>query len=349
MPEQAPMIPRTMKAALSERRGTPLVIREVPVPVPGPGQLLVRLESCGICHTDLHSRNGDDQLPDELYPLILGHEGIGRIVAIGEGTATRFALGDRVGLPWLYDTCLECRPCLSGAEVYCQHQHARGIHRHGAFAEYALLESRFACAIPDEINPVRGAPLLCAGLTAWSAMRRTTLRPGRTAMIVGCGGLGQYAIMIAKAHGATVVAVDRDPAKLDEARRRGADHTVEAGPEAAQEIKALGGADIAVNFAPSAKVWPLLQAAVNPMSEVVAVSLVYDPVELSTMWLIDGGHRVQGSSVGSRQELRDLLDFARSGSLAIDVEAVPLEGVDAALDRLDAGQVTGRLCVDFSL
>jgi propanol-preferring alcohol dehydrogenase len=343
------MIPKTMIAALSERRGTPLVIREVPTPVPGPGQLLVRLESCGICHTDLHSRDGDDNLPDELYPLILGHEGIGRIAAVGEGTATRLSIGDRVGLPWLYDTCLECRPCLGGAEVYCRHQHARGIHRHGAFAEYALLDARFACAIPDEIDPVRGAPLLCAGLTAWSAMRRTTLRPGRTAMILGCGGLGQYAVMIAKAHGATVVAVDRDPAKLEEARRRGADHTVVAGPDAARDVAALGGADIAVNFAPSAATWPLIEAAVNPMSEVVAVALVYDPVELSTMWLIDGGHHVQGSSVGSRQELRDLLDFARSGTLAIDVEAVPLAGVDKALDRLAAGDVKGRLCIDFSL
>lgn len=343
------IIPKTMKAALSERRGAPLVIREVPTPVPGAGQLLVKLESCGICHTDLHSRNGDDNLPDDLYPLILGHEGIGRIVAVGDGTTTRHAIGDRVGLPWLYDTCLECRPCLTGAEVYCSHQHARGIHRRGAFAEYALLEAGFACAIPGEIDPVRGAPLLCAGLTAWSALRRTTLRPGRTVMILGCGGLGQYAVMIAKAHGATVVAVDRDRAKLDEALRRGADHALPAEPGAAEAVRALGGADIAVNFAPSVRTWPLIEAAVNPMSQVVAVALVYDPVELSTMWLIDGGHQVQGSSVGSRQELRDLLDFARAGTLSIDVETVPLDGVNAALDRLEAGTVAGRLCIDFSL
>jgi len=343
------MIPKTMKAALAESAATPLVIREVATPVPARGQLLVRLESCGVCHSDLHLRNGDENLPDEMYPLILGHEGIGRIVAIGDGTETKLSLGDRVGLPWLYDTCLDCSPCLTGAETFCQHQHARGIHRPGAFAEYALLEQRFACTIPDEIDPLQGAPLLCAGLTAWSALRKTALRPGKTVMVIGCGGLGQYAIMIAKAHGASVIAIDRDPGKLEEARRRGADHLIEAGPEAGQKVKALGGADIAVNFAPTPAVWSMIELAVNPMSDIIAIALVHDPVPLSMMWLIDGGHRVFGSSVGTRQDLRDFLAFAARHPLEIDIEAVPLTAVNDALDRLQAGSVAGRVCIDFSL
>ena len=343
------MIPKTMKAAVAEASGAPLVIRDLPVPVPGRGQFLVKLESCGVCHSDLHLRNGDEGLPGEMYPLVFGHEGIGRIVAMGEGTETALSLGDRVGLPWLYDTCLDCSPCLTGAETFCTHQHARGIHYHGAFAEYAILESRFACTIPDAIDPIQGAPLLCAGLTAWSALRKTQLRPGKTVMVIGCGGLGQYAIMIAKAHGATVVAVDRDPAKLDEARARGADHLVEAGPEAGLKVKELGGADIAVNFAPTPAVWKTIEQAVNPMSDIIAIALVHDPVPLSMMWLIDGGHRVFGSSVGSRQDLRDFLAFAARSNLAIDIETIPLSGVNAALDQLQAGQVAGRICIDFSL
>jgi propanol-preferring alcohol dehydrogenase len=343
------MIPKTMKAALAESAATPLVIREVATPVPARGQLLVKLESCGVCHSDLHLRNGDENLPDEMYPLILGHEGIGRIVAIGEGTETKLSVGDRVGLPWLYDSCLDCSPCLTGAETFCQHQHARGIHRPGAFAEYALLESRFACTIPDEIDPLQGAPLLCAGLTAWSALRKTALRPGKTVMVIGCGGLGQYAIMIAKAHGASVIAIDRDPAKLEEARQRGADHMIEAGPEAGGKVKTLGGADIAVNFAPTPAVWSTIEQAVNPMSDIIAIALVHDPVPLSMMWLIDGGHRVFGSSVGTRQDLRDFLAFAAWHPLAIDIETVPLTAVNHALDRLQAGSVAGRVCIDFSL
>ena len=343
------MSPSTMKAAVAVAPGAPLVISELPVPVPRAGQLLVKLESCGVCHSDLHLRNGDEGLPDEMYPLVLGHEGIGRIVAVGEGTETSLRLNDRVGLPWLYDTCLDCRPCLTGAETFCTHQHARGIHHHGAFAEYAIVEHRFACTIPDAIDPLHGAPLLCAGLTAWSALRKTKLRPGQTVMVVGCGGLGQYAIMIAKAHGATVVAVDLDPAKLNEARLRGADHCVPAGSDAGLKVKNLGGADIVVNFAPTPSVWATIEQAVNPLSDIIAIALVHDPVPLSMMWLIDGGHRVFGSSVGSRQDLRDFLAFAAMTRLDIDIETIPLSGVNAALDRLQAGQVAGRVCIDFSL
>ncbi len=343
------MIPKMMKAALCTGAAQALVCQEIETPVPQAGQLLVRLESCGVCHSDLHLRNGDESLPDEFYPLVLGHEGIGRIVAIGEGTQTSLKLGDRVGLPWLYDTCLDCGPCLTGSETFCTHQRARGIHAHGAFAEYALLESRFACAIPDGIDPVQGAPLLCAGLTAWSALRKTSIRPGKTCLVIGCGGLGQYAIMIAKAHGATVIAVDRDPAKLEEARKRGADHLVSAGSDAGLQVKALGGADISINFAPTPAVWQTIEQAANPMSDIVAIALVHDPVPLSMMWLIDGGHRVFGSSVGTRQDLRDFLDFAVKNKLDADVEVIPLSQVDTALDRLQAGSVTGRLCIDFSL
>jgi len=343
------MIPDFMQAAICDAPGAPLIVRSVPVPKPAFGQFLVKLESCGICHSDLHLRNGDEDLPPERYPLILGHEGIGRIVAIGEGNRGKFRIGDRVGLPWLYDTCLDCSPCLTGAETFCSHQRARGIDAAGAFAEYALLEARFACAIPDEIDPVQGGPLLCAGLTAWSALRKTSLRPGKTVLILGAGGLGQYAILIAKAHGATVVAIDSDPNKLAEARRLGADHALVAGPDAGAGVQHLGGADITINFAPSPLVWATIEQAVNPMSEIVAIALVHDPVPLSMMWLINGGHRVFGSSVGSRQELRDFLDFVSQHPLGVSVETVPLASVNAALDQLQAGTVRGRLTVDFRL
>lgn len=338
-----------MWAAVCDGPGIALELKRVPVPVPCQGQVLVKLESCGICHSDLHLRNGDEDLPNNLYPLIVGHEGIGRVVKVGPDTTTAPAVGIRVGLPWLYNTCLNCKPCLSGAETFCQSQHARGIHHHGAYAEYALLDVNFACEIPDEIDPVSGAPLLCAGLTAWAALKKTKVTPGSNVLIVGAGGLGQYAVLIAKAHGARVFVVDQDPQKLKQVTNLGADATFLAGTDTGNEIKRAGGADVALNFAPSPAVWETIETAANPMSDIVAVALVHDPVELSMMWLIDGGHRVFGSSVGTRQELREFLDFAKWNPLSVEIEKIPLSDANTALDRLQSGEFKGRLCIDFSM
>ena len=342
-------LPARMKAAVCDGPGTVLYLREVDTPVPGPGEVLVKLESCGVCYSDLHLRDGQENLPDAIYPVIFGHEGIGRVVAIGADSPGAPDLGTRVGLPWLYDTCLACKPCRSGWETFCTSQTARGVQHNGAFAEYAISPVAFTIPVPDGIDVVKGAPLLCAGLTAWSALARAEVQPGQNVLIVGAGGLGQYAVMIAKARGAQVFVVDRDAAKLKTAKALGADHIIPAGPKAGAQVKALGGAEVAVNFAPSPAVWETIRHAVNPMSAVVAVAMVHEPVDLSLMWLIDGGHRVFGSSVGTRQAMIDFLDFAARHPLPIDIETLPLAGVDDALNRLKRGEVTGRLCIDFSL
>ncbi|WP_081894777.1 alcohol dehydrogenase catalytic domain-containing protein [Ruegeria halocynthiae] len=341
-------IPQTMKSARCHGVGQALVVEEVPVPTPGPGQVLVKLESCGVCHSDLHLRD-DGGLPDELYPLVVGHEGIGRIAALGEGARADLSIGMRIGLPWLYDSCLECKECMTGHENFCGVQTARGIEHHGAFAEYALIESAFACEIPDGIDVVKGAPLLCAGLTAWVALERANTKPGSNVLIVGAGGLGQYAILIAKARGAQVFVIDQDDAKLETAKKLGADAAIKAGPEAGQKVKELGGADVTLNFAPTPHVWDTIKDAVNLRSHIVAVALVNDPVDLSMYWLIEGGHKVMGSSVGTRQDLRDFLAFAARNPMGVEVEVVSLEQANDALDRLKRGEVQGRICVDFSL
>lgn len=343
------MPPPRMMAAVCDGPAAALALREVDTPKPGPGEVLVRLESCGVCHSDLHLRDGQENLPDEAYPVIFGHEGIGRVVQVGPDTPDAPAIGRRVGLPWLYDTCLACKPCRSGWETFCTGQTARGVQHNGAFAEYALSPTAFTIPIPEAIDPVKGAPLLCAGLTAWSALARAEVTPGQHVLIIGAGGLGQYGVMIAKARGARVFVVDTDPDKLATAMTLGADHAIEAGPDAGTAVKALGGADVTVNFAPSPAVWDTIRDAVNPMSAVVAVAMVHTPVDLSMMWLIDGGHRVFGSSVGTRQQMIDFLDFAALHPLPIEVQTLPLADVNIALDQLKRGEVAGRLCIDFAL
>lgn len=339
----------SMWAAVCHGPGQALQLETLPIPVPARGQLLVELESCGVCHSDLHLRDGDEALPNEFYPLVLGHEGIGRVVSHGPQTTVSIPVGTRVGLPWLYDSCLDCSPCLSGAETFCQQQRARGLHLHGAFAQFALIEQPFATTIPENIDPLSGAPMLCAGLTSWSALNKTQISPRSAVLIIGAGGLGQYAVLIAKARGARVLVIDTDPRKLDEAKRLGADVGVLAGPAAGAEIQRQGGADIVLNFAPSPSVWQTIEQSVNPLSEIIVVALIQQPVDLSMMWLIDGGHQVRGSSVGTRLELRDFLAFAARQPLAVDVEAVSLAQTNDALDRLKRGDVSGRLCIDFTL
>ncbi|MDR9393895.1 MAG: alcohol dehydrogenase catalytic domain-containing protein [Roseovarius sp.] len=334
-------LPETMVAALCDAPGQPLRLDRVPVPQPAAGEYLVMMESCGLCHSDLHVQQGEEPMPAEAFPLILGHEGVGRIVA-GDGP---LGVGTRVGLPWLYGACLDCDPCLRGRETYCPQQKARGLDAAGAFAEFALLDTRFATRIPDEIDPVTAGPLLCAGLTSWSALARCELRAGQRLLVVGAGGLGQYAIAIARAQGLRVAVAEPDESRRAEARALGADLVVP--PGAAQDIRDWGGADITLNFAPTLAVWDLIAEVANPISQIVAVALVHDPVPLSMMWLIDGGHRVMGSSVGTRADLRQFLDFARDHPLAVDHEVLPFERVTEGLDRLARGDVRGRIVLDF--
>ncbi|RWR28282.1 zinc-binding alcohol dehydrogenase [Sinirhodobacter populi] len=336
-------LPMTMRAVVCDAPGAALTLRQVPRPEPGPGQYLVRLEACGLCHSDLHVQRGEEPLPPEAFPLILGHEGIGRIVA-GEGP---LPVGTRVGLPWLYDTCLACDPCLTGRETYCARQKARGLDAPGAFADYALLEQDFAVEIPAALDPVEAGPLLCAGLTAWSALARCEVLPGRRLLIIGAGGLGQYALEIGLARGLRVAVVEPDAGKCAAALARGA--ALAVGPDDAQAIRNWGGADITLNFAPTPRAWDLTAAAANPLSQIVAVALVHDPVPLSMMWLINGGHRVTGSSVGTRAELRAFLDFAAGRSFAVELERIPLAAVGEALERLARGEIRGRAVVDFTL
>ncbi len=343
------MVPETMKAAVLARQGEPLEIRTIPVPQPGPGELLVKLEACGVCHTDLHVRDGDECLADKDLPLILGHEGIGRVVATGPDTSSKHATGARVGLPWLYDTCLQCRECLTGFETFCTRQRARSFPMDGALAEYALVKEAFAVAVSEAVSAVEAAPLLCAGVTALGAINKAELAPGKVCAVFGCGGLGQYGVMLAKLYGATVVAVDRDEAKLGEAIKLGADHGVLADEHTGKRLRELGGADACINFAPSAAVWDAIVEGTNPRGWIISVAMVREKVPLSLIWLLDGGQRITGSSVGGRQELQDMMTLAAQHDLSIDTKIIRLEEADQALDQMKQGQITGRAVVDFSL
>jgi len=195
---------------------------------------------------------------------------------------------------------------------------------------------------------VAAAPLLCAGVTAQWAVRKAELAPGKLCAVFGCGGLGQYGIQLAKLAGASVAAIDAEPAKLEEARRLGAYHAFLAGDDPGGRLRRLGGADACLNFAPSAAVWGPITEAINPRGWIISVAMVAEPVSLSLEWLTFNGVRITGTAVGGRQELRDVLALAARHPLQVGIEAVSLDQADVALDRLAAGRVAGRSVIDFS-
>src|SRR5580693_1010831 len=230
-----------MQAAVVESLGKPLVLRELDIPTPGPGQILIKTEACGVCHTDLHAANGDWPVKPT-PPFTPGHEGIGRVVAAGAGV-TAVKEGDRVGVPWLYSACGHCEYCLTAWETVCPEAQFGGYTKNGGFAEYLLADPNYVAYIPAGLAPLDAAPLICAGITTYKGIKETGAKPGEWVAISGCGGLGHLAIQYAKVMGLHVCAIDIDDGKLAHATRLGADAVVNAkiGDPAAVVKKETGG------------------------------------------------------------------------------------------------------------
>ncbi|MBV8315064.1 MAG: zinc-dependent alcohol dehydrogenase [Planctomycetaceae bacterium] len=232
---------KTMKAAVVQEFGKPLVIQDVPVPDPGPGQILVKVAASGVCHTDLHAADGDWPVKPKL-PLIPGHEGVGPVAALGAGV-TDIKEGDLVGVPWLHDACGKCEFCVTGWETVCEKQHNTGYAVDGGYAEYVLAPAAYVGHLPPNTDLVTMAPILCAGVTTYKGLKETEAKPGQWVVISGIGGLGHIAVQYAKAMGLNVGAVDIAEEKLALARSLGADFTANAATEdaVAKVVKETGG------------------------------------------------------------------------------------------------------------
>jgi alcohol dehydrogenase, propanol-preferring len=331
-----------MRAAFLETPGQPLVIKEVSVPKPGIGQLLLKLEACGVCHTDVHvweRGSADLRAP---RPLTLGHEGIGRVVEIGAG-AVGWSIGDRAGLAWIHDTCGACDECSGGHESFCQTHRAHGFTVHGGFAEYAVVDARFAARLGEQKDVIQLAPLMCAGLTAFGAIERADVRADHRVAIVGCGGLGMYAVQLARRRGATVYAFDVSEAKLARARSFDA-----IGLKSGTSVGELAGTmHSVINFAPTPATWPLMTSLIRPRGAIIAAALVNQPVPLDQEWLTATGVNITGTSVGTREQMKSLLAIHAEQPLACETTEITLDDVTAGLASLRDGKVAGRLVVRF--
>ena len=342
-------MPAKMQAAFVEQFGQPLIIREVDVPRPGRGQIVVKTEACGVCHTDLHAAEGDWPLKPGL-PFTPGHEGIGLVTALGSGV-TAVKEGDRVGVPWLYSACGHCEYCLAAREPVCAQARFGGYTQNGGFAEYILADPNYVAHIPDGLASRNAAPLICAGITSYKGLKETQARPGQWVVISGVGGLGHLGVQYAKAMGLQVCAVDIDDGKLAHAKKLGADALVNArqGDPVAAVIKATsGGAHGVLITAPSLPAFKQGVGMTRKWGTCVLVGIPPGEFPTPLFDVVAKCITIRGSFVGSRRDMAEALAFAADGKVKADIEIQPLSAINSVLQRLKTGDVPSRVVLEFA-
>ncbi len=337
----------TMKAAVVRAFGEPLRIEEVPVPQVQPGQVLVKVAASGVCHTDLHAADGDWPVKPHL-PFIPGHEGVGHVAAVGAGVK-HIREGDRVGVPWLHTSCGHCEHCLTGWETLCDEQQMTGYTVDGAYADYVLADPGYVGHLPPKLGFVEVAPILCAGVTVYKGLKVLDCKPGDWVSISGVGGLGHLAVQYARAMGLHVAAVDIDDAKLDLARRVGAELTVNAAQcdPAAELRRSLRGAKGVLVTAVSRQAFVQALGMLHKRGTMSMVGLPPGDFALPIFDMVLNAKTVRGSIVGTRQDLQEALDFAAEGQVRTVCTPGRLEDINDILGRLRRGEVDGRVVLQM--
>ncbi len=338
-----------MQAAVVEQFRKPLVLQERDIPTPAAGQIVVKTEACGVCHTDLHAAKGDWPLKPTL-PFIPGHEGIGLVVAVGAGVS-RVKAGDRVGVPWLFSACGHCEYCLKAWETVCGQAQFGGYTVNGGFAEYILADPAYVAHIPAGLSALQAAPIICAGVTTYKGIKEAAVKPGEWIAISGAGGLGHLAVQYAKVMGLNVCAIDVDDGKLEHARQLGADLLINAkasNPAAVLKKEIGGGAHGVLVTAPSLSAFALGVAMTRKRGTCVLVGLPPGEFPIPLFEVVANCVTIRGSFVGTRQDMNEALAFAATGKVKADIELQPLSAINQVFERLEHGQVASRVVIDFA-
>nr|WP_284438311.1 alcohol dehydrogenase AdhP [Vibrio fluminensis] len=338
-----------MKAAVVSEFKGPLVIKEIPLPNVKPRDVLVKVHACGVCHTDLHACHGDWPVKPKM-PLVPGHEGVGEIVEVGS-EIHHLKVGDRVGVPWLYSACGHCDYCLEGQETLCLDQHNAGYSVDGGYAEYCLANGEYVIKIPEGLNYVDAAPLFCAGVTTYKALKVTGVKPGQWVAAIGAGGLGHLAIQYAVAMGMNVIAVDTGDEKLALAKELGAQHTIDFMKEKPSErIREItdGGVHGVVCTAVSQPAFKEAYASIRRGGACVLVGLPPEEMPIPIFDTVLNGVKVIGSIVGTRKDLQECLQFAAEGKVKAITQVKQLEDINEIFADMEKGEITGRIVMDLS-
>ena len=333
---------RTQSAILGQARGQ-VAVESIHLGEPGAGEVLLRLEACGVCHSDLFVA-GLEKLP--LSPVTLGHEGIARIVSVGPGMSA-WAPGDRAGITFLGTTCGLCEWCTSGRERFCPKQTNFGYTLHGALSEYAIAPASALVRVPEGLAAADAAPLCCAGWTAYGALREAGLSSGQSVALFGLGGLGHLALQLGKARGLRIAAVDVTEDKLHMAREWGAEIAVHGESAGRALQKEYGGVDAALVLTPSSSAIHQAFRSLKRNGALVLVGLAISQYELPLVDTVLKGITVRGSYLGSRQDLDEVFALAAAGALRAHIETHSLDEVPEVLERLRRGELMGRAVITW--
>lgn len=336
-----------MKAAVVNDHTNDLEIKEVPVPELDYGEILVKTESSGVCHTDLHAKIGDWPVKPKL-PLIPGHEAVGVVEKVADGVKT-IKVGDRVGNAWLHSACGECEFCLEGRETLCNYQQNSGYSVDGGYAEYFKVPAAYCGKIPDNVSSSEIAPILCAGVTTYKALKVSGAKAGDWVAIFGIGGLGHLAVQYAKAMAYNVIAVDIFDDKLELAKELGADKTVNsANEDPVQFMKdEVGGVQASISVAVSKKPFEQAYYSLKRGGTLVAVALPNEDMEIPIFDTVLDGKTVKGSIVGTRKDLQEAIDFAAREKVRARVSVEPLENINDIFSRMEQGNIDGRIVMSL--
>jgi alcohol dehydrogenase, propanol-preferring len=334
---------KSMKAAVVHHYKQPLAVEEIEKPAPSPDEVLIKVEACGVCHSDLHIAEGEWKplLKVIKLPLVPGHEVVGRIVEKGSAV-DNLEIGDRVGVAWLHWSCGNCAMCSEGRENLCSEQMITGASVDGGFAEFIKAKASHAARVPEQLSSEQAAPLFCAGVTVYRAIKNAEVKPGQRVAVFGVGGLGHLAVQIAKSFGAEVIAVDIADDKLEFARGLGADTVINAaGGDAVKQIRRLGGAHVAVVTSGAKAAYDSAFYAVRANGTLMVVGMPAEDLTFPAISMREV--KIMASATGTREDLREVLDLAASGKLNCKVETRPLADVNEVLDQMRRTQITGRV------
>jgi alcohol dehydrogenase, propanol-preferring len=340
-----------MKAAVLRDFKTPLTIQDVALPKPTESEVLIKVEVCGVCHSDLHVADGDwSQLAGLVKkPVILGHEVVGTIVEVGsavEGTGMK--IGDRVGVPWIHWTCGKCEFCREGNENLCLRQQITGVTVDGGYAEFVKAPATHVARIPDRLRSEQAAPLLCAGVTVHRALKQSRITKGQRLAVFGVGGLGHLAVQIGCGLGAEVTAIDISEDKLILAKSLGASRTLNAASDkVVQQLRSQGGVHVALVTSAAKAAYDMAFYCVRPTGILLAVGLPAQDISFPPILMAAGEIRIQASAVGTRQDLEEILAMGAAGKVHCEVAVQPLSQANEVLEQLRRGQVSGRLVLSI--
>jgi len=339
-----------MKAAVLRDFKTPLTIQDVALPKPAASEVLIKVEVCGVCHSDLHVADGDwPQLAGIVKkPLILGHEVAGTIVEAGS-EVQGVKVGDRVGVPWIHWTCGKCEFCREGNENLCVQQQITGVTVDGGYAEFVKAPATHVARIPGNLASEQAAPLLCAGVTVHRALKQSRITAGQRLAVFGVGGLGHIAVQIGLELGADVTAIDIREEKLSLAKSLGASRTLNASSDKViKQLRSLGGVHVALVTSAAKTAYDMAFYCVRPTGMLLAVGLPAQDICFPPILMAAGEIRIQASAVGTRQDLQEILALGAAGKVHCEVLTQPLPEANEVLERLRRGEISGRVVLRVS-